>query len=168
MTKEIVDKIRGMARRVTVKDIKDDGETQTASIEVADGVWRTDVEILQPYGISSTAPEDGAVAIALAVGGDEGDIVLLPIANPSNRMGGLGKGDVGIYTKGGDRIIGRASGGIEIVAASSISLKVGDVSFMVRPDGVAIVGGTFTHDGKNIGKDHGHVSAPPGVSGPPV
>ncbi|MGC4411268.1 hypothetical protein D4A92_09410 [Rhizobium rosettiformans] len=168
MTKEIIDKIRGMARRVTVKDIKDDGETQTASIEVADGVWRTDVEVLQQYGISSSAPEDGALGIALALGGDEGDIVLLPIANPSSRMGGLGKGDVGFYTKGGDRVVGRASGGIEIVAASSISLKVGDVSFMVTPDGVAIVGGTFTHDGKNIGKDHGHVSAPPGVSGPPV
>lgn len=168
MSKEIVDKIRGMARRVTVKDIKDDGETQTASIEVADGVWRTDVEILQQYGISSSAPEDGAVAIALALGGDEGDIVLLPIANPSNRMGGLGKGDVGFYTKGGDRVIGRASGGIEIVAASSISLTVGGVSFTVTSDGVAIEGGTFTHDGKNIGKDHGHVSAPPGSPGPPV
>src|SRR3546814_7953978 len=84
------------------------------------------------------------------------------------RMGGLGKGDVGFYTKDGDRVIGRASGGIEIFAASSISLTVGGVSFTVTSSGVAIQGGTFTHDGKNIGKDHGHVSAPPGVPGPPV
>ncbi|EHS51486.1 Mu-like prophage protein gp45-like protein [Rhizobium sp. PDO1-076] len=69
MSKETDDKLRGMARRVTVKDIKDDGETQTASIEVADGIWRTDVEVMQQYGVSTSAPEDGAVAIALAVGG---------------------------------------------------------------------------------------------------
>jgi phage gp45-like len=156
MSKELHDKIRGMARRVTVKDIKDDGETQTASIEVADGVWRTDVEILQQYGISSSAPEDGAVGIALALGGDEGDMVLLPIANPSNRMGGLGKGDVGFYTKGGDRVIGRASGGIEIAAASSISLTVGGVSLTIDSAGFHFSGGGVWHDGVPIDKTHTH------------
>lgn len=156
MTKEVFDKLRGMARRVTVKDIKDDGETQTASIEVADGIWRAEVEILQQYGVSSSAPEDGAVGIALALGGDEGDIVLLPIANPSSRMGGLNKGDVGFYNKFGDRIIIRAAGGIEIQAAASLTQTVGGTTLTQSGDGFAFTGGTITHNGKNIGDTHIH------------
>lgn len=156
MSKEVWDKIRGMARRVTVKDIKDDGETQTASIEVADGVWRSDVEILQQYGISSSAPEDGAVAIALALGGDEGDIVLLPVANPSSRMGGLGPGDVGVYNKFGDRVIVRADGRIEMKAAASFTCEIGGVTLSVGPDGVDITGGYLKVNGVRVDDTHTH------------
>lgn len=165
---EIVNKMRGLIRRVTVKDIKDDGQMQTASAEVAEGVWRDDLEIMQPYGFLSFPDDDGAVGVALAIGGDEGDMVILPLANPSQRMGGLGKGDVGLSNKFGDRIIIRAGGGIEVQAATSITQKVGGVTMTQSADGVAIEGGRFTHNGINIGSDHGHVTAPPGPSGPPV
>ncbi len=61
MDKETADKIRGMVRRVPLKNIRDTGEMQTASVEVADGIWRDDVEIMQPYGFASHVPEDGAL-----------------------------------------------------------------------------------------------------------
>lgn len=165
---EIVNKMRGLIRRVTVKDIKDDGQMQTASAEVAEGVWRNDLEIMQPYGFLSVPDDDGAVGVALAIGGDEGDMVLLPLANPSQRMGGLGKGDVGLSNKFGDRIIIRAGGGIEVQAATSITQRVGGVTMTQSAAGVAIEGGRLTHNGINIGSDHGHVTAPPGPPGPPV
>lgn len=88
---EIVNKLRGLVRRVTVKDIKDDGQMQTASAEVAEGVWREDLEVMLPYGLVSVPDDDGAVGVALAIGGDEGDMVILPLANPSQRMGGWAK-----------------------------------------------------------------------------
>ncbi|MDR6102801.1 phage baseplate assembly protein V [Agrobacterium larrymoorei] len=166
--REILSKLRGLVRRVAIKNIRDDGETQTASIEVADGIWRDNVEVAQQYGITSSAPEDGGLAIAIAVGGDEGDMIILPIGNPSSRLSGLEAGDAALYNKFGDRVVVRVGGGIEVTAAASITLKVGGVSLTISDGGVAIEGGTFTHDGKNIGKDHGHISAPPGVSGPPV
>lgn len=165
---EIVNKLRGLVRRVTVKDIKDDGQMQTASAEVAEGVWRHDLEIMHPYGFLSVPDDDGAVGVALAIGGDEGDMVILPLANPSQRMGGLGKGDVGLSNKFGDRIIIRAGGGIEVQAASSISYKVGGVSMTISDAGIAAEGGRFTHNGVNIGSDHKHVTAPPGPPGVPV
>lgn len=165
---EIVNKMRGLIRRVTVRDIKDDGQMQTASAEVAEGVWRDDLEVMLPYGLVSVPDDDGAVGVALAIGGDEGDMVILPLANPSQRMGGLSKGDVGLANKFGDRIIAKASGGIEVQAASSVALKVGGVTVTISADGVAIEGGVFTHNGVNIGSDHGHVTAPPGPPGPPV
>lgn len=163
--RETLSKIRGLVRRVAIKNIRDDGQTQTASIEVADGIWRDNVEVAQQYGVTSSAPEDGGLAIAIAVGGDEGDMIVLPISNPSSRMSGLGPGDAALYNQFGDKIIVRAGGGIEVTAANSVTLKVGGVSLTISAGGVAIEGGTFTHDGKNIGKDHGHVTAPPG---PPV
>lgn len=165
---EIVNKMRGLVRRITVRDIKDDGQMQTASAEVAEGVWRHDLEIMHPYGFLSVPDDDGAVGVALAIGGDEGDMVILPLANPSQRMGGLGKGDVGLSNKFGDRVIIRAEGGIEVQAAKSITQKVGGVTMTQSADGIAIEGGRLTHNGVNIGSDHGHVTAPPGPPGPPV
>ncbi len=60
--------------------------------------------------------------------------------------------------------------------------KSGDTAVMERgggrieigPNGVKVLGpfrvegDVFEHNGKNVGSDHGHVSAPPGPPGPPV
>ncbi len=123
MDKETADKIRGMVRRVPLKNIRDTGEMQTASVEVADGIWRDDVEIMQPYGFASHVPEDGALGLVLAVGGDEGDIVVMPIANPSKRMGGLKPNEVGMYNAGGDKAVLTSSGTLDIKTGASITLK---------------------------------------------
>lgn len=165
---EIFNKLRGMVRRVTVKNINDTGQMQTASAEVAEGIFRDDLEIMLPYGFVSMPDDDGAVGIAVAVGGDEGDMVLLPLSNPSQRMGGLSKGDVGLANRFGDRVIVGANGGITLQASASITLKVDGVSLTISAAGFAFDGGKVTHNGINIGSDHGHVSAPPGAPGPPV
>ncbi|MDZ7926149.1 MAG: phage baseplate assembly protein [Agrobacterium sp.] len=159
---EIVNKMRGLIRRVTVKDIKDNGQMQTASAEVAEGVWREDLEIMHPYGFLSVPDDDGAVGVALAIGGDEGDMVILPLANPSQRMGGLGKGDVGLSNKFGDRIIIRAGGGIEVQAASSITFTVGGVTMTIDATGLNVNGGSIKHDGVVIDKTHKHTGVVPG------
>lgn len=156
MDKETADKVRGLVRRSTLKNIKDDGQTQTASVEVADGIWRDDVEIHQPYGSASNTPEDGALGLVLAVGGDEGDLVILPIANPSKRMGKLPKGAVGNYNEHGDKILILPDGTIQIAAGSALNVKIGGVTFRVSADGVDITGGTVKHNGKNIGDTHKH------------
>lgn len=156
MDNETAGKTRGMIRRATLKNIKDDGQTQTASVEVADGVWRDDVEILQPYGFASRVPEDGALAIVLAVGSDEGDLVVLPVANPSKRLGKLDEGDVGLYGQHNDKIVINDGGTIEMQAGESLSVKIGGVTFVVTADGVEITGGHVKHNGKNIGSTHLH------------
>ena len=123
MDKETADKQRGMIRRCTIRNVRDDGETQRCSVEVAAGIWRDDVEVMQPYGFASSVPEDGALAIVLAVGGDEGDLVVLPVGNPSKRMGGMQPGDVGLYNAHGDKMVMKAGGAVEMASGASISLK---------------------------------------------
>jgi phage baseplate assembly protein V len=162
MDKETADKVRGLVRRAVLKNVKDDGQTQTASVEVADGVWRDDVEILQPYGFASHVPEDGALAIVLAVGGDEGDLIVLPVANPSKRFGKLSEGEVGLYNQFGDRIVIGAGGKIEIAAGASVEITVNGVSFTLSAAGHAHQGGQVTHDGHDMGKTHRHKDSQPG------
>lgn len=169
MDHETASKVRGIARRVVLKNINDDGETQTASVEVAPGVWRDKVEIMQPYGLATSAPEDGALAIAVAIGGNEDDIVLLPVGNPSARMGGLKPGETALYNQHGDGILVGADGTVSIQAGASIVLKVGGVTVTVSPSGVDIDGGTVRNDGVVIDKTHIHIGVVPGggTSGPP-
>ena len=168
MDKETADIVRGGSRRVTLKNIKDDGEMQTASIEVGDGIWRDDVEVLQAYGSVSHADADGALAIAIAIGGDQGDVVILPIGNPSQRMGKTPKGTVGQANGSGDKVLIYPDGRIEVAGAQSITLAVGACKLTITAAGFAFEGGVITHDGVVIDKTHGHVSAPPGAPGPPV
>ncbi|MFA7416124.1 MAG: phage baseplate assembly protein [Rhizobium sp.] len=164
MEKETADKVRGMVRRATIKNVKDDGETQTASVEVADGIWRDDVEIMQPYGMAGHPPEDGGLVLLLAVGGDEGDLVALPASNPSKRMGKLSPGDAGIYNEAGDKVILTKAGVIEVAAGASVHVVVGGVSFTVSGDGVDFTGGYVRHNGKDIGDTHRHGGVTPGAA----
>lgn len=178
MDKDTADRIRGMIRRVPLKNVRDDQETQRGSVEVAEGIWRDDVEILQPQGFAGMPTEDGAVAIAIAIGGDEGDLVVLPVSNPSKRMGGLKPGDVGMNTPSGDKFVlgadGNAKlhvgGSVLVEATGSIVLKVGGCTLTISGAGFAFAGGTVTHNGKNIGDTHEHTGVVPGAaqSGPPA
>lgn len=174
MEKEVADKLRGLVRRVTLKNVKDDGETQTASVEVADGIWRDDVEISQPYGFASHVPEDGALAMVFAVGGDEGDLVVMPIGNPSKRMGGLKSGEVGMYNEHGDKAVMTAGGSFDIKTGANITIKT-DTGVFIECKVVAVTGNiTATGDISDANgsmqemrdrynaHDHPDASAPPG------
>lgn len=183
MDKETADKMRGMVRRAVAKNVRDDGQMQTASIEVADGVWRDNVEIIHPYGITSSSPEDGALALVASVGGDEGDPVILAIGNPSKRLGKLNPGDAGIYNEHGDKIVVTSAGSIEIMSGGSMrariagatllmtadgfTVSVGDVSMTLSGAGLAVNGGRVTHNGNNIGHSHIHPESIGSVTGPP-
>ncbi|PCI04652.1 MAG: hypothetical protein COB78_05670 [Hyphomicrobiales bacterium] len=122
MDDETAGNLRGMIRRGNLKNFKDDGETQTASIEIAEGIWRDDVEVMQPYGFASHVPEDGALGVVLAIGGDEGDMVILPIANPSKRLGELKPGEVGFYNEHGDKAIMTAGGSLDISTGATVNI----------------------------------------------
>ena len=67
----------------------------------------------------------------------------------------------GVYRRThGDSYFEIGSGGVNIVA--------GGTTFSFTSGGFDQQGGGQTHDGKNVGSTHGHVSAPPGPPGPPV
>lgn len=53
---------------------------------------------------------------------------------------------------------------------NGVTMTVGGVSMALSAGGLAVTGGTITHNGKNIGDTHTHTNVEPGggVSGPPA
>lgn len=119
---ELERRLRGLVRRMKPRAIDDGGETQTAAGTVLNGSARTDVEILQPQGFASV-PAPGSLMVVLAVGGDQGDLVGLPVAAPGARMGGLAPGEAMVYGTQGQRVLCRADGSVEVMAAVKVYLS---------------------------------------------
>lgn len=165
---EIEGRLRGLVRRFKPRTVNDAGEMQTASGTTLHGEHRADVEILQPYGFNSVPPK-GSLMVVFAVGGDQGDLVGIPAAAPSKRMGKLKPGESALYGPGGARVHMKQDGSIAVQSAVKVFLKApefefqaGGVTVKITAAGVEITGGTVKHDGKNIGSTHTHGGVIPG------
>jgi phage baseplate assembly protein V len=152
MDYETANSMRGQTVRGVVAAIRDGGLVQAVDVETHEGVMRSGVEVLQQYGVTSHAPAGGLVVL-LAIGGDEGDQVALPVACPSGRMGGLAAGEVALHDAAGNRVYLKAGGMIEIHAAASVRVVVEGTEMEVTPAGLRIKGnvtvdGTVTATGR--------------------
>lgn len=145
---ELERRLRGIVRRAKTRSIDDGGESQVVGVSVLNSEARTDVEVLQPYGFSSVAT-GGSLMVVLAVGGDQGDLVGLPVAAPGGRMGGLAPGESVMYGAHGQRVLCRADGSVEVLAARKVYLsgKTAEieaaVAVTVKAPGIRIEGKTW-------------------------
>lgn len=177
--REIAHAIRGVVSRAVVRSTFDEGEMQTADVTTHYKADRNGVEIAQPFGLASR-PRSGGLMVVLAVGGDQGDLVGLPIGLPEDRMGGLGEGETAIYAADGSRVHIKADGSIDVTAQTAVAVDVAGTTITVEngkitttvggttltqsADGFAFAGGTITHDGVPIDKAHVHADVTPGTS----
>jgi phage gp45-like len=132
---------RGIVARSVVRSTNDAGGSQTASITTHRHVDRTDVEIVQPFGFASRSPKGGSMVV-LAVGGDQGDLVGLPVAAPGNRMGNLKEGESAQYNAKGDRVLIKDDGSIEATSTKRVKSKVKTVTSEITEDRVVAAIGT--------------------------
>ena len=128
---------RGIVARAAVRTTNDKGATQTATVETHRHVDRSDVEILGQFGVSSRPPAGGEMVV-LAVGGDQGDLVGLPVQAPGNRMGGLKEGEVAIHNLKGDRVHVKADGSVEGTSRKRVKSKVKTATIEVLEDRIVI------------------------------
>lgn len=123
MTVRDVMQLRGAVVRGVVVANNDSGQAQTVDVETHEGVLRSAVEVMQTFGLASRPPDgSGALVLVLALGGDQGDLVALPVAVPSLRFGDLAPGEMAIYDADGNRVHLRAGGIAEVQAATKIRL----------------------------------------------
>lgn len=120
MDNETASALRSLVRLVRMKNTDDGGETQTVSIELADGHWRDKVEVMQPYGFASHVPDDGALGLAFQIAGDDANMVVLPVGNPSARMGQLAANEVGLYNADGDKMVLKPGGTLDIQTGAEV------------------------------------------------
>ena len=112
--------LRNHTRMGVVHAVDDAGAAQTVTVETNDGAVHSGVEVQQPFGVASVPPADGALAVVVAIGGDPGQLVALPVGNPSGRFGNLKPGEAAIYGSDGSRVHIRQGGTIEVWATNVI------------------------------------------------
>lgn len=135
MDRETAHSIRSIVMRGVVEKTEDDQESQLAKVKIGAGIERTDVEVMQPFGVASRAPAGGA-AVLLAVGGDTGDLVLLPVSSPAFRLGKLAEGEAALHGWRANRVHCKADGSIEIQGLVRVLIKVGETTVEVTADHV--------------------------------
>ena len=114
--------------------LSDSGQAQTVDVETHEGVIRTGVEVLTPFGFASRPPPGpGAAVLLLAVGGDQGDLVALPVACPSVRFGDQQPGETVLHDADGNRLHFRNGGLVEIHAATKLRVVAARVE-IVAPE----------------------------------
>lgn len=122
MDRETAHQLRGIVSRGVMRASNDGGEVQTAEVSVWQGVVRTGVEVMQPFGFASVAPPGGTV-ILLSVDGDQGNPVAIPVGSPAFRLGNLSVGDTAMYGLDGSRMVVSADGRITVTATQSVTIK---------------------------------------------
>lgn len=137
MNTEDAASMRGQVVRAVVHSINDSGGSQALTVETHEGVVRSGVEVLQPYGLASK-PAAGGLTVLLAIGGDQGDMVALPAAGGARL--GVEDGEAALYTDEGTRVHLRAGGLVEVAAATSVEVVVGGTKLLVSAAGVEITG----------------------------
>jgi len=130
---ETAHQIRGIVSRAYVTASNDNGENQTADVTIYQGVDRSEVEILQPFGFASHAPK-GSLMIVFAVGGDQGDLVGFAPGAPFARLGKLEEGEAAIYTLDGSRVHVKKDGSIEILSTKRVYAKVKETELEITED----------------------------------
>lgn len=179
MDREAAHVDRGIVLRAVVRATNDNGPTQTGDVTVLADVDRSGVEVLQPFGFASR-PRAGSLAVVLAVGADQGDLVMLPISDPADRFGGLEEGEACLYTADGSRFHLKADGTADLQMRKALEATIAGTG-KFRMDGESVrweVPGHvlemgpngLRHNGKNIGADHVHGQVTPGPAdtGPPA
>lgn len=137
MNAEDAASLRGQVVRAVVHGSDDSAGNQALVVETHEGVVRTSVEVLQPYGLASR-PSPGGMTVLLAIGGDQGDMVALPPTGGARL--GVEDGEAALYTDEGTRVHLRGGGLVEVAAAGSVTVTVAGTIFTITAAGVTITG----------------------------
>lgn len=88
-----------VAQRSTITLVIDSGKIQRIQVQGEDDEDVLELELLQPYGLTSVPPE-GSEVIAVQPDGDPDQAVALAAMHPDHRPTGLEPGDVAMYRQG--------------------------------------------------------------------
>lgn len=116
----------------------------------------TGIHRIETHGFASS-PIKGAKGLVLPMPGNPDQAFILGGEHPGHRPTGLPAGGTAIYDAGGNVTKYVMADGVTMdVAGNAYTVRKGGVTFTISAAGVAIEGGTLTHNGKNIGDTHTH------------
>ncbi len=133
---ETAQQFRGGIARAVAAVVDDTGAVQTVDVATHDDVARSQVEVHQPYGLASLPP-DTPLTIVLAVGGDQGHLIALPLASSGYRFGKLAGGEVVLYDAGANRLHLKAGGNIDLLCKTLLHLAC-NIAQIDAPGGMTV------------------------------
>ena len=114
---------RGAVVRGVVLSVDDSGPVQVITVQTHQGVVRSGVEVASIHGLASN-PGVGAEALLLAIEGDQGAYVALPLSLFGVRLGNTPTGGQGLYDSAGNRIVLPGNGTGNVMTAGLFSMLV--------------------------------------------
>lgn len=114
--------------RAVVKLVNDAAKLQGVQIVLLDNEARAQVERFQDYGLTSV-PFADAEAIAVAVGGSRGHMVVLAVDDRRYRKKDMEEGEVALYTDEGDYVLLKRGRIVEVKAGTKLRVDAPDAEF---------------------------------------
>lgn len=154
-----IDAVRAMLRQVTLTSVDDTGTYQRAAVKGFAGESIPDAVRLQHFGFHAVPPV-GSKGILASLGGRAERPYILGVEHDAHRPKGLGAGSAAIYDAQGGvlSIVNKAANFV----GTSFTFTCGGVKMVLSASGLAITGGSITHDGHLIDKTHVHTGVVPG------
>lgn len=137
----LANRIRMMVARAVVTLVNDAAKMQTLQLGLLADESKDGVEHFHPYGFTMH-PHPGAEAVVIFANGNRDHGLVVTVGDRRHRITGLNEGDVALYSSGGNRVIMRASGDIEIYSPGDMLHQVDGV-YRLEADGVEIHGRTY-------------------------
>lgn len=165
-------RVAALSRRGVVETV--DPAAGTVRLRFGDGPDGPYLSAPIPYMQTAGAlrahipPTPGQQMIAVSPGGDIRGAAAMPLGFSDDTPSPSSAGDQNVIAFG-DVTITLAGDGL-IIAAGGVTVTINASGLSVTGGDFAASGGAFTHDGKNVGKDHTHsgITSGPDVSGPPT
>lgn len=141
-------------------DADDEGDLQTVTLLGPQGETLKKVHRVQPFGFHSNVPKDSHGFGLQFGGGPDGGRLLNAFLGGEHEKYRPRKRDEGtsaIYDMFGS-MVSLVEKEIRFVHAKQKTFVVGDCTLTITKDGFAFKGGRVTHDNRNIGGSHKHLS----------
>lgn len=117
----ITNRIQLMISKCKLNIVDDTSNTQTGQIEAFHNEIHNDAQVWQQFGITSVPPS-GSEAIALFLGGERKNPIVISTENKALRVRNLKSGEVCLYSSGKSKITLKEDDSIEIYS-ETISIK---------------------------------------------
>lgn len=115
-------KVSTIISKAIVQLVNDDNGFQILQVSLGKGEIQDNLERIQEYGFTSY-PDEEAEAIVAFIGGNRNQGIIIKVDDHRYRLIGIGQGSVAIYSKGGNRVVLKANGDIEVHANGKCDIE---------------------------------------------
>jgi len=143
----LLKRLQNAITRATVKLVNSKTKTQTLQIGLLAGEIKGGIEHLEPYGFTS-CPHVGAEGLALFLGGDRSNGVVIVTADKRYRLLNLAAGEVAIYDDQGQMVALKRTGIVVSTPKTLTATASGDAT--ITAPNVKVVGNVQVQGDVNV------------------